>query len=73
MLIIPVSNFTPLAPLVWAEKEVTVGHVMSPHFPMVPKQKNNQNENSKLSSSLCLRGIISLGKKNLKMCLGKPH
>jgi len=36
MIIIPAS---PLPPLIWVENEVTDGHVTSPHFPMIPKQK----------------------------------
>jgi len=51
MMIIP-FNLSPLAPLVWAENEVTDGHMMLPHFPMIPIQKN---ESSKLSPRFARR------------------
>jgi len=38
MMIISIK-YQPLALLVWAENEVTDGHVMSPHFPLIPIQK----------------------------------
>jgi len=38
MMIIP-AKFQPSSSTGMMEKEVTDGHITSPHFPMIPKQK----------------------------------